>query len=967
MNKKKYLTVALLFLTVSLIIVSVGLYLTGALPQGITNAIQKLIGSGEQNRTVEVIGIGSGDLRIDSAPYTAMPENIIAVGVDLTEDFSSVKNPSAAYNDVLTELSGYFDCFRNFRADTLFITPDYLHEYTGAVDQSGNQADLLREVLKYGKSAHYYNVLVLNDDCIYVNGQISNNNIRYYIENYEFDAVLLNSNKMEAEGSLFNGAQYFGNFLKSSYFGRIKFGVSLPNDTNTKYASQDTVSVLNTGLCDFAVIQGTSMRSNALPFGGVLAWWNSLAAQYPDVTFYCEHKNDLVCSNQSEWSSSVEICDQFRALWDCENICGSILRSASALRKNVNSSSVRLSYLLFEGAYKDLTVSSISVDSNNNQVIFTGKGAQGHKTICNKTVVGNSGAFIYRADLHSGKNTFRFFNCGKTLEFNVYNNTQFIYSYFPQETLYAIGDSAVIISAVCLSGASVRCSVGGAEYMMTPSSNNNAEIPAGYQFYSCQVAFAGNPQMDTDMGNVTFTATLQDRSEYVSGAKIVVLHRGETQDADEATSGIAPSVRSGNVDVLNQFTYGDVVSPYKNNGLGTAMLCKILKDDTEQLGVKGEKDTFHADNSTLCAGMFDYLKSIEVTDGGNLWYVMQSGITVYGTDCELINNGYVMPLNRIAVSSVDDTAADATDITFNIDWFSPVTVRCLPQTYNKGYESYSYNVSEFSPEYIDVRFFYSKEFYNTSMLTFDNSSVFSHAELYKEGDNNLILRLYLKKQGQFYGFDMYRNDSQQLVISFKKRVNGALQGKTIMIDPGHGGLAMTGTAVADNSVAEKTVTLSIAYKLKAMLESKGAAVVLTRTSDTSYTLEERAEILCRANPDIYVSIHCDGTDNPADSGTHTFYFRPYSQPLAKEINAALANVYKTKIYSSGDPNYAKVDKKIKFYPFYVTRMDNCPSVLVETGFLTNPTEGNLLSQDNTQYWLASGIFNGIEAYFNSNH
>jgi N-acetylmuramoyl-L-alanine amidase len=78
-------------------------------------------------------------------------------------------------------------------------------------------------------------------------------------------------------------------------------------------------------------------------------------------------------------------------------------------------------------------------------------------------------------------------------------------------------------------------------------------------------------------------------------------------------------------------------------------------------------------------------------------------------------------------------------------------------------------------------------------------------------------------------------------------------------------------------------------------------------------------------------------------------------------------VYKTKIYSSGDPNYAKVDKKIKFYPFYVTRMDNCPSVLVETGFLTNPTEGNLLSQDNTQYWLASGIFNGIEAYFNSNH
>ncbi len=116
-----------------------------------------------------------------------------------------------------------------------------------------------------------------------------------------------------------------------------------------------------------------------------------------------------------------------------------------------------------------------------------------------------------------------------------------------------------------------------------------------------------------------------------------------------------------------------------------------------------------------------------------------------------------------------------------------------------------------------------------------------------------------------------------------------------------------------------------------------------------------------------MSIHCDGTETETDAGTHSFYFRPYSQPLANAINTSLAAMYKTHIYSPADDNYAKVDKSIKFYPFFVTRMDNCPSVLVETGFMTNPVEGQILTEDNAQYWLAKGIADGIEQYFAANN
>lgn len=187
-----------------------------------------------------------------------------------------------------------------------------------------------------------------------------------------------------------------------------------------------------------------------------------------------------------------------------------------------------------------------------------------------------------------------------------------------------------------------------------------------------------------------------------------------------------------------------------------------------------------------------------------------------------------------------------------------------------------------------------------------------------------------------------------------------------MLDPGHGGLSMTGTATR-NDIAEAKITLAIALKARDMLASLGADVVMTRTAEKPLTLEQRVEILTAENPDLYVSIHCDGSENIADSGTHTFYYTPFSKPLATSISSSLVSVYRNYIYAPGDSNYSAVDRGTKYYPFFVTRMFNCPSVLVETGFLTNPVEGDNLANDNCQYWIAQGISDGIRNYFEQNN
>ncbi len=962
--KLKHVLIILPFLILSLFAVFIGLYFAGALPSTVTYSIDHIIARFQTQSPNGSVPANTPAFIYESTQAVSLPESSYAVTLDLNTDLKTPADGTATYGTLVAEIEQYFNDFRNYIADTVYITPDYGNKYASFTDAYGNRVDVLRDCMKYCDAAGYFKVLVLTDECIYKNNKLTFDQVDAFLGNYGFNAVLLNGGSLADPAKLKEAAAFFAPQIRNKY-PDIHFGAVLPSSASAKYAEPDTLAVVASGNIDFAAIEGSAIKNGALPFKAVMNSWNILAANNPHVKFYCIHRCDLLCSNGSDWTDDSEINNQVRYIWECENFYGSVFHSASALLKDKSTSSRRLAYLLFDGAAEDLSVNTLYIDPESNSVQFTGTGAAGKKITCNRKPLTTAGAFTATEKLQAGENTFRFFSAGKTLTYRVYNNAEIIYSYYPQEDTRIPAGDMLYVTAVCLDGAKVTCTLNGQFYDMTKSYTlETTDIPQGYRLYSCGIKLTGSREDDIDLGSVIISAFLNDTTETVTAGAVTVSGSEQSGFFTNLGNIFSPTPAAQSSPVQKNYSG---VSPFRDNGLGKAILCRILNDSTEQLGLLNEKDTYHADASVLTAGTIDYLESMDVSEKGYLRYKLRSGITVYGVNCELISNAYVLPNNNIVVDHVDDSNSSATDIVFKTDWLSPITVKCSPQKYSRGYSGYSYNISSFTAEYVDVKFFYAGDFYNSSLLSFAADSVFSHAELYKEGETNLILRLYLKKPGQFYGFNISRNEIGQVVISFKKHANASLQGKTIMLDAGHGGRSMTGTALNDNSVAEKTVTLAIALKAKPMLESKGATVIMTRFFDTSLTLEERAELLRKYNPDVFVSVHCDGIDNIEDAGTHSFYFRPYSQPLAKAINDAMASVYKTHIYTPADANYAKVDKPIKYYPFYVTRMNNCPAVLLETGFMTNPVEGMILAQDNAQYWFASGLVNGIESYFMNNY
>ncbi len=192
----------------------------------------------------------------------------------------------------------------------------------------------------------------------------------------------------------------------------------------------------------------------------------------------------------------------------------------------------------------------------------------------------------------------------------------------------------------------------------------------------------------------------------------------------------------------------------------------------------------------------------------------------------------------------------------------------------------------------------------------------------------------------------------------------ALIGKTIMIDPGHGG--PDSGAVGPSKTYEKNNTLAIALALQTILEEAGADVIMTRTGDYSpaatYTeLEDLKARVALANgsiADLFISIHNDGFTNPETQGSSVFYSSGNpkvneSLHLASSIRSSLIPLLETR------------DRGVKAANFYVIRNTTIPSALVEVAFISNPYEEARLQNPTFQHNAAVGIFHGIFKYFNT--
>ncbi|HBM97244.1 TPA: hypothetical protein DD394_07100 [bacterium UBP9_UBA11836] len=183
-------------------------------------------------------------------------------------------------------------------------------------------------------------------------------------------------------------------------------------------------------------------------------------------------------------------------------------------------------------------------------------------------------------------------------------------------------------------------------------------------------------------------------------------------------------------------------------------------------------------------------------------------------------------------------------------------------------------------------------------------------------------------------------------------------GKTICIDAGHGG-SDSGCVSNAYGYMEKDVTLDICLKMADNLRRRGWNVILTRETDRDVTwagssntqeLGARVDVGANANADIFVSVHCNAAASSAAEGTSLHVYKRSDRALAECI-------YPHLLRASG-----RYDRGIQQDRFFVLVHSQMPAVLVETAFLSNPTEAKLLGDPNYRQSIADGLADGVCVY-----
>ncbi|HAK42007.1 MAG TPA: hypothetical protein DCM59_03905, partial [Clostridium sp.] len=171
--------------------------------------------------------------------------------------------------------------------------------------------------------------------------------------------------------------------------------------------------------------------------------------------------------------------------------------------------------------------------------------------------------------------------------------------------------------------------------------------------------------------------------------------------------------------------------------------------------------------------------------------------------------------------------------------------------------------------------------------------------------------------------------------------------RKVFIDAGHGG---SDPGAIGNGLNEKDVVLSIAKKLGNILTLKGISVAYSRTSDTFVGLSTRAQLANNLGSTLFVSIHANSSADSSAHGTEC-----YTYPSADNNNKQLSK----NIASAISKKFGIANRGHKEADFAVLRETSMPAILVETSFINNPSEANLLRnrQDDFANVIANEILN----------
>ena len=219
----------------------------------------------------------------------------------------------------------------------------------------------------------------------------------------------------------------------------------------------------------------------------------------------------------------------------------------------------------------------------------------------------------------------------------------------------------------------------------------------------------------------------------------------------------------------------------------------------------------------------------------------------------------------------------------------------------------------------------------------------------------------------------------------------------VVIDAGHGGHD-PGSQSSDGSIKEKDIALGIAKAIRDELASSGRVrVALTRSDDRFLVLGERREIARRLKADLFISVHCDSAPNNSARGASIYTLsevasdRVAAQLAAKENRADILNgvdlggensevssilldlaqretmnissQFATLLQREMEPTLHFKDDAHRFAGLIVLKAPDVPSVLIETGYISNDDDLALLQSKDYRHNIAIGVRKAVETHF----
>ncbi|MCO6236479.1 N-acetylmuramoyl-L-alanine amidase [Staphylococcus epidermidis] len=179
-------------------------------------------------------------------------------------------------------------------------------------------------------------------------------------------------------------------------------------------------------------------------------------------------------------------------------------------------------------------------------------------------------------------------------------------------------------------------------------------------------------------------------------------------------------------------------------------------------------------------------------------------------------------------------------------------------------------------------------------------------------------------------------------------LSNPLKGKTIVLDPGHGGSDQGASSSTPSKSLEKNYTLKTAKELKKLLNKEGAHVKMTRSNDKYVSLDDR-----NIKGDAFISIHNDALDSSNANGVTVYWFKDKQESLAQTLNSAIQKKALLTNRGSRQQNYQ------------VLRQTDIPAVLLELGYISNPTDESMINDQLHRQVVEQAIVDGLKQYFSS--